>query len=73
MSNADISIEGLSVAQKLGLTEQIWADLERQSASIPAPEWHGDVLARRLRAVQDGELEFLDWSDVKKSLKQRHA
>lgn len=73
MSSADISIDGLSVTQKLGLMERIWADLERQSSDIPAPDWHGDVLARRMQAVQDGDVDFLDWSDVKKSLKQRHA
>ena len=73
MSNADISIDGLTVAEKLGLMERIWVDLERQSSDIPTPDWHGDILARRLLAVQNGELEFSDWSDVKKRLQQRHA
>ena len=73
MSNADISIDGLSIMQKLGLMERIWVDLERQSSDVPAPAWHGDILARRLQAVQNGEVEFSDWSDVKKRLQQRHA
>ena len=73
MSNADISIDGLSVTEKLGLMERIWVDLERQASDIPSPEWHGDILARRLQAVQTGDVELLDWSDVKKRLQKRHA
>ena len=73
MSNTDIVIDGLSVTQKLGLMERIWSDLERQTSNIPSPNWHGDVLARRLQAVMNGEVEFSDWSDVKKRLQQRHA
>ena len=73
MNHADISIDGLTVIQKLGLMEQIWVDLERQASDIPAPKWHGDILARRLEAVQNGDVEFSDWADVKKRLQQRHA
>ena len=73
MSNTDIVIDGLSVTQKLGLMERIWSDLERQTSKIPSPNWHGDVLAHRLQAVMNGEVEFSDWSDAKKRLQQRHA
>jgi len=73
VSNTDISIADLSVQQKLGLMERIWVDLERKSSDIPSPDWHGDVLAQRLKAVQDGDVEFSDWSDVKKRLQKRHA
>jgi len=73
VSNIDISIADLSVQEKLGLMERIWVDLERQPSEIPSPNWHGDVLARRLSAIQNGDVEFSDWSDVKKRLQNRHA
>jgi putative addiction module component (TIGR02574 family) len=73
MSNADISIDGLTVTEKLGLMERLWVDLERHSSNIPTPSWHGDILSRRLQAVQNGDVEFSDWSDVKKRLQQRHS
>jgi hypothetical protein len=73
MSTGDISLDGMSVAQKLGLMERIWVDLETQNSHVPSPEWHGDILARRIAAVQNGDVEFSDWTDVKRRLQQRHA
>ncbi len=67
MSNADIPIDDLTVAQKLSLMERIWVDLEKRPSDIPSPDWHGDVLARRLQAIQNGELEFSNWSVLIKS------
>ncbi len=73
MANSDISIDGLSIEQKIGLMERIWIDLEKQSTDISVPNWHGDVLARRREAVQNGDVEFSDWSEAKKRLQKRHA
>ncbi len=73
MSQSDIPIDGLSVQQKLSLMERIWGDLERCPTEIPSPEWHGDVLARRLQAVEAGETDFVDWSDAKKRLQSRYG
>ncbi len=72
MSNADIPIDGLTVVQKLSLMERIWVDLEKRPSEIPSPDWHGDVLARRLRSVENGETDFVDWSDAKKRLQRRY-
>lgn len=72
MSNADIPIDDLTVAQKLNLMERIWVDLERRPSEIPSPDWHGDILARRLEAAEDGDTAFVDWTDVKKRLQRRY-
>ena len=72
MSNADIPIDGLTVVQKLSLMERIWVDLEKRPTEITSPDWHGDVLARRLQAVENGETDFVDWSDAKKRLQRRY-
>lgn len=71
MSNAEISIDGLTVIQKLNLMERIWIDLSQIPENVPSPEWHGDVLAKRLEAVEKGEIDFVDWSDAKKRLQKR--
>ena len=44
MSSSDISIDGLTVVQKLNLMEQLWVELSRKPSDIPSPDWHGDVL-----------------------------
>jgi hypothetical protein len=72
MSDAEFHIEDLSVTEKLCLMERIWIDLEKCPSDIPSPEWHGDVLARRHRAVENGESAFVDWKEAKKRLQHRY-
>ena len=71
MSNADISIDDLTVTEKLHLMERLWANLSKNPSDVPSPDWHGDVLAKRLNAVENGDVEFVDWSDAKKRLRKR--
>ena len=71
MSNADIPIDGLTVTQKLDLMERLWVDLSQKPSDVPSPDWHGDVLAKRLQAVENGDIEFVDWAGAKKRLQQR--
>ena len=72
MSNLDISLKDLSVAQKLSLMERIWVDLEKRPSEIPSPKWHGDILARRMQSIENNESEFVDWADAKKQLLRRY-
>ena len=67
-----IPIDGLTVTQKLDLMERIWVDLAQNPSDIPSPDWHGDILAQRLQAVENGDVEFVDWADAKKRLQKRY-
>ena len=66
-----IPIESLTVAEKLLLMERLWEDLSKQPSNVEPPEWHGDVLAARLAAVNEGRTEFVDWNAVKERLRNR--
>jgi hypothetical protein len=72
MSKAEISIDNLTVIQKLNLMERLWVDLSRNPSDVPSPEWHGDVLVKRRQLVEKAEIEFVDWSDAKKRLQHRY-
>ena len=67
----NISIETLSVADKIILMERLWDDLSRCPSDIKSPDWHGDVLSARLQAVTEGKTQFVDWNDAKKRLRER--
>ena len=72
MSTAsDFPIETLSVPEKLVLLERLWDDLSRRPSNIPAPDWHGDILAERLAAVTAGKTSFVAWGDAKARLQER--
>lgn len=65
------SIEKMSTEQKLKLMELLWSDLSAQPSNIPIPKWHSDVLSERLASVKSGRTDFVEWSDVKRKLKER--
>ena len=69
--STDISLDKMTVAEKLALMERLWADLSRQPEDVPSPQWHGDVLAQRMAAVRDGRTDFVDWDDAKRRLRER--
>ena len=72
MSNTEISIEHLTIAQKIELMERLWADLAKRPDDIPEYDWHGDILAKRINAIESGEVEFVDWDDIKQRLLRRY-
>lgn len=47
-------LQQMSATDKLQAIEELWADLVRESKSVPSPEWHGDVLCGRERRIVDG-------------------
>ena len=69
--STEISLDKMTVADKLALMERLWEDLSRQPENVPSPEWHGDVLAQRMAAVRDGRTDFVDWDDAKRRLRER--
>lgn len=72
MNNAaSVPLDQLSVAEKLILLERLWDELSRSLALVPSPEWHGDILAERLLAVEEGTTSFVDWEDAKQRLRNR--
>jgi putative addiction module component (TIGR02574 family) len=69
--STEISLEKMTVAEKLALMERLWADLSRQPEDVPSPQWHGDVLAQRMAAVREGRTDFVNWDDAKRRLRER--
>lgn len=67
--NITMQLDQLSTAEKLRTMEYLWDDLCRHADEIPAPEWHGDVLAERESAVSSGAAKFHDWEDEKSRIR----
>lgn len=69
--SVDVPLEKTTVAEKLELLERLWEDLARRPHDVPSPDWHGDVLAARIKAVREGRTSFEDWDVVKRRLQAR--
>ncbi len=70
MTRIDLPLADLSVAQKLDLMERLWADLSANEKDLPSPEWHGTVIAERLKAVEEGQARYGDWDEAKARLRR---
>ena len=56
-----LPLDQMTLADKLEVMETLWADMSRNPADLPSPDWHRDVLQERKRLVDEGKLKFLDW------------
>jgi hypothetical protein len=64
-------INRMTIAEKLRVMEELWADLSRDEAKFESPAWHGDVLHERIEQVKDGKVSFMDWETAKKQLRDK--
>lgn len=67
MSN-EISLDGLTVAEKVRLLERVWSDLCRKTVDVASPDWHREVLEERQRRLLSGEASVSSWRDAKARL-----
>jgi hypothetical protein len=66
----ELSLETLSVAEKVRLLESVWESLCRYSGDVQSPEWHQEVLMERNRRLEAGQASISSWSDAKARLLQ---
>ena len=64
----DIPLDSMSVPEKLMAIETIWDSLCKSPESVPVPEWHKRELEERIKRLESGEAQLLDWEDVKSQL-----
>jgi len=66
--NMPLSLEKMTISEKLAAIELLWDDLCRFPEDVPSPPWHGEILAEREKSVLDGEASFSDLNEAKKRI-----
>ncbi len=64
-----ISLDGMTVEEKLQLMEQLWADLS-QHYQQAVPEWHEKTLLQREQALKTGMEKFESWESARKGIEE---
>jgi len=64
----DISVESLSIGEKLQLMESLWTSLCDKSTDIQSPQWHKDILSERRCQLESGDAKVSSWNDAKARL-----
>ena len=68
-----IQIQQMTLAEKIGLMETIWNNLDNSEPQFSPPEWHLEVLKIRKERILSGEIRFTDWEIAKKEIRDRLA
>jgi putative addiction module component (TIGR02574 family) len=63
--STDISIETMSVAEKVRLLESVWESLCAHPGDVQSLAWHREVLEARRRRLEDGRATVSAWADAK--------
>ncbi len=63
-----ITLDKMTVPEKLQLMEALWADLSRHEADVELPAWHGQVLRETGQRAADGKENAVDWETAKREL-----
>ncbi len=66
-----LPIESMTVAEKMDVIGRIMDDLSRNSSDIPVIEWHGDLLKKRVEAIEHGDDRFMTLADAEARVRQR--
>lgn len=64
-----ISLQHMSIEEKLQAMELLWADLSARAGDELSPSWHGDELARREAAHASGEEQSEDWDAARRRIR----
>ena len=69
---SDLEIASLPIAEKLQLMESLWDSLCRETSGGPGvPSWHGEILAERIRCLDNGEEPVSSWADAKRRIREQ--
>lgn len=67
----EITLEKMTVPEKLRLMEALWSDLSRHADDLELPAWHANVLHETGQRVAEGKETAMDWETAKRELRER--
>jgi len=70
MERVDLPLAKLTLAQKLDLIETLWDDITKDDKAIESPNWHGEILQDRQKALKAGKAAVRDWDQAKERIKR---
>jgi len=66
----ELTLEKMTIEEKLKLMEKLWIDLLAHEEKIPSPLWHKNILEEREKKIKNGQESILDWDEAKERIRQ---
>ena len=64
------TIDEMSAAQQIELMEALWKNMSEKGKDIEPPDWHGQFLEDRERALAEGQDSFIDLDEFEADLRR---
>lgn len=58
-------IAALSVDERLTLIDDLWESIEEPDEALAPPDWHREVVERRLAAAERNPQPLISWEEVR--------
>jgi putative addiction module component (TIGR02574 family) len=58
-------IKKLSTSERIQMMETLWESLLYDEGAIDTPNWHGDILKKRMNSIKTGKAKFIPLSELK--------
>ncbi len=58
-------IKKLDVKDRIILMNEIWSTLESEDSNIESPNWHKDILEKRIEKIKNNEAKFISLEELK--------
>ncbi|SMP62779.1 addiction module protein [Desulfonatronum lacustre] len=65
-----LPLHKMTLAEKIGVMEEIWEDISKVSGEYEPPFWHAQILDERKRLAETGEVGFTDWETAKREIRE---
>lgn len=65
------AIEDMTPAQRVELMEELWKAMSQRPEGYEPPERHRQILEERRRAVESGEIDYIDWEEAKLQIRSQ--
>ena len=67
---AHADIRQMPFPEKLALLEAVWSELASDPDQIEVPQWHKDILDKRMLADENGTADLIEWDVAKEQIKK---
>jgi len=65
-----LQLEQMTIAEKMDVIDRIMDNLSRNSAEVPAKEWHGEMLRQRAENRRNGTDQLLSLDEAKVRIRE---
>jgi putative addiction module component (TIGR02574 family) len=58
-------IKKLNSKEKIILMNEIWESFEDKNSTIKSPDWHQEILEKRVSKIKNGEAKYISLDELK--------